>query len=75
MAGITLTQAQAQLDLWITADAAVSKGQSYKLSSGGTERQLTQVDADLITGKIKFWEKRVLKLTRGGLAVKFGTPI
>jgi hypothetical protein len=59
MAGITLAQAQAQLDTWIAADMAVSKKQSYRIG----ERQLTFADAAEVTNKIDYWNRKVVELS------------
>jgi hypothetical protein len=59
MAGITLAQAQAQLDNWIAADMAVSKKQSYRIG----ERQLTYADAAEVTNKIDYWNRKVVELS------------
>ena len=61
MAGITLTQAQAKLDLWMEAEEAVARNQSYSING----RSLTRADAGEITEKIKFWESKVVNLQRG----------
>lgn len=70
MAGITLDQAQAQLDLWLAADAAVASGQSYSI--GG--RSLTRANAAEITNKIDYWNGWVNKLSRSssGIRVRYG---
>lgn len=60
MAGITLATAQAQLDLWLAADAAVASGQSYSIK----DRSLTRADAGEITQKIEYWNGWVQKLQR-----------
>jgi len=71
MAGITLEQAQAKLDLWMAAeqakldlwmaaDDAIANGQAYTI--GG--RSLTRADADIIDRKIEKWDRRVKQLTR-----------
>lgn len=60
MAGITLSVAQAQLDLWMAADAAVAAGQSYSIK----DRSLSRADAGEITNKIEYWNNWVQKLTR-----------
>lgn len=60
MPGITLTTAQAQLDLWVAADAAVSKKQSYRIE----DRQLTYADAADITAKIEYWSAQVQALSQ-----------
>lgn len=73
MSGITLAQAQAQLDLWVAADAAVAAGQSYSI--GG--RSLTRVNAAEITNKIDYWMRRVAEIQRGGagrVRVRYGVP-
>ncbi len=72
MAGITLAQAQAQLDAWMAADAAVAGGQSYSI--GG--RSLTRANAAEITNKIDYWEQRVIRLSRAsaGIRVRYGVP-
>ena len=59
MAGVTLTQAQAQLDAWIAASLAVASNQSYSI--GG--RSLTRANATEIKNMIDYWENRVLQLT------------
>jgi hypothetical protein len=70
MAGITITQANAQLDSWLTASTAVATGQSYSI--GG--RSLTRANAKEIRENITFWDMQVKRLTRGGIRVKGGTP-
>ena len=71
MAGITLQQAQAALDNWIAADAAVAAGQAYSIAG----RALTRADAGMITEKIKFWNAQVLRLSRGGIKVGGVIPV
>jgi len=70
MAGITLEQAQAKLDLWMAADDAIANGQAYSI--GG--RSLTRADADIIDQKIEKWDRRVKQLTRqasgGGMRLR-----
>lgn len=60
MAGITLQTAQAQLDIWLAADAAVAAGQSYSIK----DRSLSRADAGEITRKIEYWNNWVQKLSR-----------
>lgn len=60
MPGITLATAQAQLDLWLAADAAVAAGQSYSIK----DRSLSRADAGEITRKIEYWNNWVQKLSR-----------
>lgn len=59
MAGITLEQAQAQLDLWIGASAAVARKQSYSIAG----RSLTLADAADIQSNVKYWNDQVQKLS------------
>lgn len=62
MAGITLAQAQANLDLWLAADAATAGAQSYEIAG----RRLTRANAAEITGKIDYWNAKVVTLTNQG---------
>jgi hypothetical protein len=72
MAGITLAQAQAQLDAWLAASTAVSQGQSYSVAG----RSLTRVNAGEINDQIKFWNSWVIRLASGvgGIRVRYGAP-
>ena len=60
MAGITLAQAQAQLDAWLAASLAVSQGQSYSIAG----RSLSRADAATIQENVKMWNNKVVQLTR-----------
>ena len=60
MAGITLAQAQTQLDTWIAASLAVAAGQRYQING----RDLFRVDAAEIRSAIDFWNTRVVMLTK-----------
>ena len=60
MSGITLTQAQTELDNWIAADAAVASSQSYSIAG----RSLSRVNASEIRANIDYWEAKVQMLTR-----------
>jgi hypothetical protein len=65
MAGITLAQAQAQLDAYLAAETAVLIGQSYRISlGGGSDRWLTRADLEMIQLGITTWNNRVISLTR-----------
>lgn len=62
MAGITLAQAQAQLDLYLQAEADIlSRGQSTRLG----DRQRTRADLAEIRAGIKDWRATVTTLTNG----------
>lgn len=63
MAGITLAQAQAQLDAWLTASSVVATSQSYEIDTGNGSRKLTRADAAEIRQQIAFWDSRVKALT------------
>ncbi len=60
MAGITLAQAEAKLALWIEADDKLARGQSYTIAG----RTLSRIDTQ---EKIEYWEKKVKRLSRGGI--------
>lgn len=60
MAGITLADAQAQLDAWLAASLAVANNQSYTIG----DRTLTRANAAWIQSQIAFWEGRVQSLSR-----------
>lgn len=66
MAGITLAQAQAQLDTWLAASTAVATGQEYEISTGTGMRKLRRADLGQIQSQIKFWDERVNALTPAG---------
>jgi hypothetical protein len=59
MSGITLTEAEAQLALWIAASSAVASGQSYSIK----DRSLSRVDAQEIRNQIDYWQSWVERLT------------
>lgn len=71
MAGITLAQAQARLDSWLEADAAVARNQSYSINN----RALTRADAAQIRENIDYWQGKVNELIAsptGGRRVRYG---
>lgn len=59
MAGITLLQAQTQLDAYLAAETAVLTGQSYEIAG----RKLSRADLDSIQTGIKTWNARVVMLS------------
>jgi len=63
MAGITLEQAQEQLDAWMAASAAAALNQSYEIETGNGRRKLQRADAAEIRQQIKFWQDKVNSLT------------
>ncbi len=58
MPGITLSEAEAQLALWIAASSAVASGQSYSIK----DRSLSRVDAQEIRNQIDYWQNWVSRL-------------
>jgi hypothetical protein len=63
MAGITLAQAQAQLDAWLAASTAVAANQEYEIDSGNVRRRLKRADAAEILAQITYWQGMVQSLT------------
>ena len=59
MAGITLLQAQTQLDAYLAAETAVLTGQSYEIAG----RKLTRADLDSIQKGIELWNGRLVMLS------------
>lgn len=72
MAGITLTQAEAQLTAWLNASSAVATGQAYEIDG----RKLTRADADSIQRQITYWQGQVARLSRSrsGIRIRQGVP-
>jgi hypothetical protein len=60
MAGITLEQAETQLNLYITAEAAVLSGQRFRIG----DKDITRADLEMVQRGITTWEARVQRLTR-----------
>ncbi len=71
MAGITLAQAEAQLTSWITASTAVAGNQSYSIG----DRTLTRANAREIRENIEFWDRKVKRLSRGGILSRGVIPV
>lgn len=63
MAGISLAQAQAQLDAYLAAETAVLSGQRYKIA----DREMTRADLETIQAGIKIWNDRVVQLSNRAL--------
>lgn len=59
MAGITITQAQTQLDAYLAAETAVLGGQSYEIAG----RKLTRADLSAIQNGIQLWSDRLRNIT------------
>jgi len=71
MAGITLVQAEAHLAEALAAQTAVLQNQEYRIAN----RTYRRADLKDIQSNIDFWEKKVTKLSRGGLRVVGVTPL
>ncbi len=59
MAGITLAQAQAQLDSYLAAETAVLTGQEYEIAG----RRMRRANLAEIQAGITIWNQRVQALT------------
>ena len=59
MSGITLAQAQTQLDAYLAAETAVLSGQAYTIAG----RSMTRANLAAIHDGIKIWNDRVQALT------------
>ncbi len=76
MAGITLSQAEAQLAVWMAASEKVAQGQSYAI--GG--HTLTRADARAIQQQVDYWDKKCQELSGATnvsrkIKVYGGTPV
>lgn len=58
MAGITLEQAQAQLEKYLAAETAVLSGQEYEIAG----RRLRRANLSEIQAGITLWNDRVVQL-------------
>ena len=76
MAGITLAQAQSNLDAWVAASTAVASNQSYEIGTAGVTRRLTRANAAEILKQIDFWDAKVKQLSGGAAArrVRYVVP-
>ncbi|MEM5461594.1 DUF6148 family protein [Paraburkholderia phytofirmans] len=73
MAGITLEQAQQQLDTWMAASLKVASGQAYEIEG----RKMTRANLAEIQQSITFWDAKVKSLTptrRRGARVRYVVP-
>jgi hypothetical protein len=70
MAGITLDQAQTQLNNWLAAIERISVGQSYSITTGEGSRTLTRADLGDAQKQVEYWDRQVKRLTRGGIRVR-----
>lgn len=63
MAGITLLQAQTQLDAHLAALSAALSSQRYKIS----DRELQRAPLEQIQSGVEFWNRQVSILTNRGV--------
>jgi len=63
MAGITLSQAQEQLEVWLAASKAVAGSQSYTIQTENGSRTLTRANAAWIQTQIDYWDLKVKKIS------------
>jgi len=70
MAGIALAQAEAKLAMWLAAEDAVANSQSYTMGS----RSMTRANLREIRETLDYWERRVQRLSRGGIRIRGGSP-
>lgn len=59
MAGITLAQAEAQLETWLDASTKVAAGQAVAING----RSLTRADARAIQQQVEFWDRKCKELS------------
>jgi len=76
MSGITLTQAQSNLDALQTAyNALIGGTSSYSITTTSGSRSLSRRDLAEVREEITHWDNQVKKLTRGGIGIRGVTPI
>ena len=71
MAGLSLTQVEAKLTLWLAAEEKIAEGQAYTIG----DRSLTRADLGLIAERINFYNNQVKHLSRGGIRYRRGVPL
>lgn len=80
--GITLAQAQANLDAWVACSQRVAANQAYSMQVDGSERTFTRANAEYIDKMIDYWQGKVRAITaaeanngrRRGIRVTRGLP-
>lgn len=71
MAGITLTQAQTQLDAYLAAETAVLSGQRYEIAG----RMLARADLEFVQKGIETWNARVVTLSNKAVGRSRGRTV
>lgn len=69
MYGMTMEELVARRQLWLDADAAVARNQSYSMPDG---RNLSRADATVIRENIQFWDRQIARKQSGGVRVRYG---
>lgn len=59
MSGVTLSQAEAQLEKYLAAETAILSGQSYEIAG----RKLTRADLVAVQKGVTAWNQRVNELS------------
>jgi len=59
MAGITLTQAEAQLAVWLDASTKIASGQEYEIDG----RKMKRADLANVNQQIRYWDSQVKRLS------------
>lgn len=65
-----MAQAEAKLNMWLEAEEAVATSQAYTMG----DRSLTRANLSEIRESIDYWERKVQRLSRGGIRISGGTP-
>ena len=73
MPGITLEEAQAHL-ADAQNDLTKARKGNYSISTGSSSRSVTR-DLGTLLDEVKYWNKEVKHLTRGGIPVTGVTPV
>jgi hypothetical protein len=64
--GITLDQAQTNLDAALAALAAARGQQSYQIAAATGGRSVTRASAADLLKEVQYWEQKIASLKRGG---------
>jgi len=75
MSTITAAQAQAKLDAAMAAYDKALESSSYSVSDGEMSRSQSRQSLAELQQAVQYWEKRVSRLTRGGVRVVGATPV
>ena len=70
MSGITLSQAESKLSEYLAAETAILAGQSVSMNG----RSLSRADLSTVQEGIEIWDRRVQRLSRGGIRTYDAVP-